>query len=224
LARAKKRILAGEKTVYTKKIAPNPPKKSKSRFLSFAILLLVVASIAVVYRFYISKQRPDIQEHWHKVVSFFIPDSINEAAPVKPGNDSTSIDKARIIPKINPMPADQKYIDIPEMAKKVQLEVLNGCGINGAAAAVANYLRQNQIDVVKTGNSDTGNVRITTIIDRIGKPELLESTADALGIDYIDIKSDIDKRKLVNATIIVGEDYKDKINMEIRNGIEADSQ
>ena len=50
--------------------------------------------------------------------------------------------------------------------KDIKVEVLNGCGIKGIAAKASAFLRQRQVDVVRSDNADKYDYLQTTIIGR----------------------------------------------------------
>jgi len=90
----------------------------------------------------------------------------------------------------------------------LQIEVLNGCGVSGIAAEFTEYLRQKGIDVVKTDNYESFNVLETVIIDRRGRTERIKEIARSLGLDTSRILKEINEAYLIDATLILGKDYK----------------
>lgn len=48
----------------------------------------------------------------------------------------------------------------------IEVEVLNGCGVNGAAQQMTDYLRSRYVDVIKTENADHFNYATTLIVQR----------------------------------------------------------
>ncbi len=76
--------------------------------------------------------------------------------------------------------------DVPETEKiitqeVIQLNILNGCGVNGLASKAKYYLRERGFDIVEIGNSNQ-QYNKTTIIDRLGDRESVRRLANAIGI------------------------------------------
>lgn len=90
----------------------------------------------------------------------------------------------------------------------IQLEVLNGCGIAGAASTFTAALRKNGFDVVEAGNFENYNMEKTTIISRTMNKENAKHIADALGIKYSQIIVEASENYYLDATIIIGADYQ----------------
>jgi hypothetical protein len=57
----------------------------------------------------------------------------------------------------------KKTGSVPYIGK---VEVLNGCGIEGAAGKVADYLRSTNFDIKSVGNAQTWNYPFTMVISR----------------------------------------------------------
>ena len=89
--------------------------------------------------------------------------------------------------------------------------MLNGCGIAGIASKFAKFLRKQGVDVVKTGNYKSMKVRKTQIIDRIGNKEFSNEVGEILSVNEKYIYTQLNKKLLVDATIIIGKDYN-KLN------------
>lgn len=93
----------------------------------------------------------------------------------------------------------------------VQVEVLNGCGLAGAADKVTNFLRIRKFDVVQIGNYRTFDIDESIVIDRKGNIKIAEDIADALGINRHNVIQQVNKNYLLDVSIIVGKDYKQLI-------------
>jgi len=107
---------------------------------------------------------------------------------------------------------ESKKFDIPPpIQSNIQVEVLNGCGIAGIASKFAKFLRKQGVDVVKTGNYKSMKVRKTQIIDRIGNKEFSNEVGEILSVNEKYIYTQLNKKLLVDATIIIGKDYN-KLN------------
>ena len=99
--------------------------------------------------------------------------------------------------------------------KRLQIEVLNGCGIKGIADLYTNFLRQNGYDVIDYKNAENFNYDKTTILihkNNINPTHLKE----LMKIDLFYIKNFIDEDKFFDLTIIIGKDYK---NLESYNEV-----
>ena len=87
----------------------------------------------------------------------------------------------------------------------VVVDVLNGCGVEGIAAQMTDFLRANDFDVFDMRNADNASYAETIIIERdsIGQPAAKIS-------DLTDIKNitfDYQTESTVKVTIILGKDY-----------------
>ena len=109
-----------------------------------------------------------------------------------------------------------KIHNIPENKNKsgqeiasaiIQIEVLNGCGVDGVAAKFTNYLRQKDFDVVQVGNYSSSNIDETIVIDRIGNRANAEKLAGVLGIEKKNIIQQLNKDYFLDATLVIGKDY-----------------
>ncbi|MGQ9630603.1 MAG: LCP family protein [bacterium] len=99
--------------------------------------------------------------------------------------------------------ADEKRGD------RIRVEVLNGCGVNGAAAALARRLSAfKNLDVVRVGNADRFDYSETIVQDKVGRVQIADEVARTLGIGEDNVFSDVDVNYLVDVVVIVGGDYK----------------
>ena len=90
--------------------------------------------------------------------------------------------------------------------KVIQLDVLNGSRIKGAASRVTNCLRTGGFDVVEMKNYKTNNVHQTVVIDRVGDLSSARRVAHALGVSEKNIVQQINPDYFVDVSVIVGED------------------
>ena len=93
--------------------------------------------------------------------------------------------------------------------KDIKVEVLNGCGIKGIAAKASAFLRQRQVDVVRSDNADKYDYLQTTIIGRNENFESLKIVAKSLGLSVenkTNIKHEPDESLGVDVTVILGKD------------------
>ncbi|MDR9388237.1 MAG: LytR C-terminal domain-containing protein [Balneolaceae bacterium] len=91
----------------------------------------------------------------------------------------------------------------------IQVEVLNGGGIEGAANTVTTSLRHLGFDVVEIGNFDVFDVEQTVVLARDGGDvESAERVARGLGLsdDRVLIEESADY--YLDVTVLVGRDYE----------------
>jgi hypothetical protein len=96
--------------------------------------------------------------------------------------------------------------------KDIKVEVLNGCGIKGIAAKASDFLRQQQVDVVRSDNADKYDYLNTTVIGRNENFESLKIVAESLGLSVdnkTNIKHEPDESLGVDVTVILGKDIVD---------------
>ena len=111
--------------------------------------------------------------------------------------------------KEGPRLAIEVYKDHP--IHNIKVEVLNGCGNKGIAAMTADFLRRNQIDVVRADDADHHNYPTTTIIQRNEKAESLKRVSESFGIQWdneIHVKIVPDESLGVDVTVVIGKDFE----------------
>jgi hypothetical protein len=89
----------------------------------------------------------------------------------------------------------------------IQVEVLNGCGIEGTADRFTDFLRNQNFDVVKTDNYLRFDVEETLVIDRIGNLANALKTGEVLGIERKNILQQINEDYFLDVSVIIGRDY-----------------
>ena len=98
--------------------------------------------------------------------------------------------------------------NVGENKNPVQLEVLNGCGVNGIAEKFTDYLRAGNFDVVNIGNYRSFEVDYSLLINRTGNMENAFKIASTLGIEKNNIIQQVNKEYFLYVTLVVGKDYK----------------
>lgn len=89
------------------------------------------------------------------------------------------------------------------------IQILNGCGTEGAANRLADYLRLKRFDVKDIGNATAWNYPRTMIISRTKDMSLARELEKLLQTDkLVFIRTD---EKLYDVTIVVGPDFEEKI-------------
>ena len=99
---------------------------------------------------------------------------------------------------------------------KIQVEVLNGCGVSGVADKLTDYLRANRIDVVNLGNYRSFEIENSIVIGRNNKVKNAELIAALVGLDENSIIQQINPDYLLDVTFILGKDYRNLIPLKKR--------
>jgi len=89
------------------------------------------------------------------------------------------------------------------------IEVLNGCGISGAAGAAADYLRSKGFDVKDIGNASSWNYPVTIVASRTVDTDIAEKVSRMLNTDKMIIMRNGDTR--YDATVFLGADFAERI-------------
>lgn len=95
---------------------------------------------------------------------------------------------------------------------KGDVELLNSCGMPGAAAKMKVYLRDNGFDVVSTRNDIVQNYEQTVLVLRNPEWEGAQALAKALKTD--NVMTVISKRALVDASVYIGKDLNQIVEPE----------
>lgn len=109
--------------------------------------------------------------------------------------------------------SENEYTDSQKPAADIiQMEVLNGCGVDGIAQKFTDYLRKDNFDVVNVSNYILNNIMVndishTLVIDRMGNKANAIKVADALGIKKEYIIEQINNDYFLDVTLIVGRDF-----------------
>jgi len=90
-----------------------------------------------------------------------------------------------------------------------RVQVLNGCGAEGAADKMTDFLRTKKIDVKNTGNAASWNYPFTLVISRSADMTVARQIATALRTDHIVLIRKEDRT--YDATVIIGPDYRERI-------------
>jgi hypothetical protein len=103
--------------------------------------------------------------------------------------------------------------------ENVQIEILNGCGVNGIAKVFQSYLRQNGFDVVNTDNYiEDGKIHWdlseSMIIDHVGDSEKAKEVARVLRLSPNKIIHREDPTAIYDVSVVLGKDYKKLLGAE----------
>jgi len=93
------------------------------------------------------------------------------------------------------------------LPSQVQIEVLNGCGISGAADKFTEYLRARGFDVVNKGNYSSFDVDNTLVIDRSNNADKAALVAEVLGVENKRIIKQFNNQYFLDVSVIVGKDF-----------------
>jgi len=91
--------------------------------------------------------------------------------------------------------------------KLLEIGVIDGAGNNRAIQHLVRMLRMLDYDVVEMRKSEMGLIEKSYVIDHSGKAEEVMQLAKNLGIPEDKVFQRIDKKLLLDATVVVGEDY-----------------
>ena len=100
----------------------------------------------------------------------------------------------------------EQTITVPYIGR---VQVLNGCGVDGAADKVADYLRKKKFDVKSTGNAPTFNYPSSMVVSRTQDMTVARQVARALHTDRCHLERTGDST--YDVTVIIGPDYGEKI-------------
>lgn len=89
----------------------------------------------------------------------------------------------------------------------IQIDVLNGSGLQGAANDCTSYLRARGFDVVEMRNYKTSDVNESLVIDRVGNTVNAEKVAYALGIKKKNIVQQLNQDYYVDVSVVLGKDF-----------------
>lgn len=104
-----------------------------------------------------------------------------------------------------PPPTQQVAEVVPVF--KVQVEVLNGCGVSGVGEQTTEYLRDAGFDVIKTGNYISFDMNNTLVISRTGEMEKARRVAHSLGAGPDAVIEQTNPEYYLDVSVIVGKDF-----------------
>lgn len=111
--------------------------------------------------------------------------------------------------------ADESAI-ADSLKPRIQVEVLNGCGVSGKAEMLTIFLRSKGIDVVNLGNYRSFEIEKSIIISRNNKIRSAERIASALGLNESSIITQTNPDYMLDITLILGKDYNELIPLNKR--------
>ena len=90
---------------------------------------------------------------------------------------------------------------------KIQIEILNGCGIPNLARMYTDFLRDQGLDVSDSKNADHFNYIETKVLHHRGDLKRALVLTDILRIGENRIIEDMDESLFYDLTLIIGKDY-----------------
>ncbi len=101
---------------------------------------------------------------------------------------------------------DRNAVIVPSIGR---VQVLNGCGAEGAADKMTDFLRAKNFDVKNTGNAASWNYPFTLVISRTADMKVANQIARVLRTDHIVLIRKEDRT--YDVTVIIGPDYGERI-------------
>ncbi len=98
----------------------------------------------------------------------------------------------------------------------VEVRVLNGCGAAGAGRLMTNRLRDHRFDVVIAENAQHFGYEYTVVINHTPRPEVGRAVAAAIGCERVSFEED--HQALVDATVILGQDWEELLGDTLAPG------
>jgi hypothetical protein len=92
-----------------------------------------------------------------------------------------------------------------------RIQILNGCGADGAANKVGDFLRAKGFDVKNKGNAPTSNYPFTLIVSRKKDMSIARQVAGALGVESDKTVLMRNGDETYDVTVYVGPDYPERI-------------
>ena len=95
----------------------------------------------------------------------------------------------------------------------LRVDVRNGGGVSGMAGSATRRLRADGFDVVHWGNaSATEGGQTSVVIDHVGRPDMAQAVAKALGIS--NVQSDPDPNLYVDVSVVLGKEWDPDVPSE----------
>lgn len=101
---------------------------------------------------------------------------------------------------------EQIAASVPSIGR---IQVLNGCGAEGAADQMTDFLRAKKFDVTNKGNASSWNYPFTLVVSHTKDMAVARQIAKALNTDHIVLMRKEDRA--CDATVIIGPDYGERI-------------
>jgi hypothetical protein len=92
-----------------------------------------------------------------------------------------------------------------------RIQVLNGCGVDGAANKIRDFLRAKGFDVKNKGDAPTSNYPFTLVVSRKKDMAVAKQVAGALGAESDKVILMRNGDETYDVTVFVGSDYPERI-------------
>jgi hypothetical protein len=92
-----------------------------------------------------------------------------------------------------------------------RIQILNGCGVDGAAKKMGDFLRSKGFDVKNIGTTPTSNYPFTLIVSRKKDMTIARQVAGALGAENDKVVLMRNGDETYDVTVFVGPDYPERI-------------
>lgn len=163
-------------------------KSNWKRFFSTFLFILIIAAI-----------------------SYFIYDVTLNREVVR-HEDQAARNENTVQPEETENPPPQPAEEAP-FKKNVQVEILNGCGVNGVAKSFQEYLRAQGFDVVNTDNYSENNklrwdVQQSFVIDHADNLERAKAVARSLKISEEKVVSRNTPNPIYDVSVVIGKDFR----------------
>jgi hypothetical protein len=127
---------------------------------------------------------------------------------------SRSPDRAKALPEAgqaalqgqNPLLQERIEANVPSIGR---IQVLNGCGIDGAADKMTDFLRAKKFNVANTGNASSWNYQFTMVVSHTKDMSIARQIAGALSTSHVVLMRK--EERAFDVTVIIGPDYEDRI-------------
>ena len=101
----------------------------------------------------------------------------------------------------------EKKENIPSVGR---VQVLNGCGVDGAANVVADFLRNKKFDVKSIGNAASENYQKTLVVSRKKDMVIAQQVGEALKTKSVILMRTQDD--MYDVTVFVGKDFQERVH------------
>ena len=104
-------------------------------------------------------------------------------------------------------PAATLARNLDALEDRIEVEVLNGCGIPGVAEQFTDYLRDRGYDVVRFTNAQRYDYPRTLVVNRGTEFTQARLVAQSLGVESNAVENMPDPSLQLDVTIVLGQDY-----------------
>jgi len=171
-------------------------KNSFKKPIFYLLGIVVLVALAVFLYRYVDLQSIFSREKTTQIATRETPNNLRKE-PTPPAKTTTKPDSSK-----------HRSDKTEPVKQKIQIEVLNGCGVAGIAKITTDFCRKNNLDVVDMDNYVNFAVKHSQVISRNGKKEEALHIARILGINKKYVKVKPDKNKQLAASVVLGKDYK----------------